>query len=999
MSIVTKIIGTLNGVFGITRVAKCTQMGVAPVTVDALADVQITATAATQKALVVQAAAAQSANIMEWQKSDGTVLASMNSVGDVTYNDGLIVSGGLVSLNASSNFNTVVNTGTSTGTVSIGNSVSGALVVASGAASTLTVTGASLTISTATSGTFALTSAGALNLSQAAASTWTGTGGMTYSGGAMSINASSNFNTTLNTGTSTGTVGIGNSLAGALTIASGASSTLTITGGSFTTATTGANNIALNPGAGGAVTMAPTAVAAGAQTLLVTPPAHTAVVAEVVDVQVAAHTQAITGSYATDREVVIGAKTFSGAFTVTTAAGLQVNGPLPGTSTLTNTIGIDVPTWVTNGTTASGIRIAAPSGATANWALNVTSGGITVAGASTIAGLLTASAGATVSGAATAINASSNFNTTINTGTSTGTVGIGNSLAGALALASGAASSFTVTGAALTLQTLTSGAIVANSVGAFTLTSGAASTWAATGGITISVGLVTMSAGLAVTGAASSINASSNFNTSINTGTSTGVVGIGNSGAGAVTVASGAASSFTVTGGSLTLQTLTSGAIVANSVGAITLTSASASTWAATGGITISVGLVTMSAGLAVTGAASSINASSNFNTSINTGTSTGTVGIGNSLAGALTIASGASSTLTITGGAWTMATTGANNIALNPGAGGAVTIAPTTVAGGANALTVTPAAHTAVVAEVIDVNQAAHTLAITGSYATQRSAVIGATTFSGAFTVTTAIALQVNGAIPGSSTLTNTVGIDVPTWATNGTTASGLRIAAPTGAATNWAINVTSGNVAVGAGLKLATGQIDNNAAAAALTVTTTSAQSLILGTNSTTRYTVDSNGIMTAGAAAWIQNTSGEGALSVAFTRADATLTATNLSYTVIAGRSYRIYGVLQVSNSTTTEGVQIDFNGGSATATTFFMAATMVGTNVAVSQVSVSLAGVINYSTVTGTDYIILHGYLKVANAGTLILRAAENTTAAGTMTMGAGSWIALEDTVRL
>ncbi len=147
------------------------------------------------------------------------------------------------------------------------------------------------------------------------------------------------------------------------------------------------------------------------------------------------------------------------------------------------------------------------------------------------------------------------------------------------------------------------------------------------------------------------------------------------------------------------------------------------------------------------------------------------------------------------------------------------------------------------------------------------------------------------------------------------------------------------------------------------------------------------------------WYQNTAGEACLSAPFTNNTATLAVTNLSRTVKAGRSYRIEGILQVSNSTGTEGAQIAFDGGNATATTFFMSASMVGTNVAGAQVSTSLAGVINYTTVTGTDYIILRGFLKANAGGTIIVRAAENTTAAGTLTIGAGSWIALYDTVPL
>lgn len=152
-------------------------------------------------------------------------------------------------------------------------------------------------------------------------------------------------------------------------------------------------------------------------------------------------------------------------------------------------------------------------------------------------------------------------------------------------------------------------------------------------------------------------------------------------------------------------------------------------------------------------------------------------------------------------------------------------------------------------------------------------------------------------------------------------------------------------------------------------------------------------------AGGAGWYQSTAGEACLASPFTNATAALAATNLSWNVKAGRSYRIHGVLQVSNSTPGEGIQFNFAGGSATATTFFATATINGTAVAGTLTSTTLAGVINWTSITGTDYITINGFLKVNAAGTLTLQAAENTHATGTLTIGAGSWIALFDTVPL
>lgn len=152
-------------------------------------------------------------------------------------------------------------------------------------------------------------------------------------------------------------------------------------------------------------------------------------------------------------------------------------------------------------------------------------------------------------------------------------------------------------------------------------------------------------------------------------------------------------------------------------------------------------------------------------------------------------------------------------------------------------------------------------------------------------------------------------------------------------------------------------------------------------------------------AGTDGWFQNRGGEGSLTAAFTNATTTMAATNLSYTVIAGRSYRIHGVLAIANSTAGHGIKLDFDGGAATATTFWATATVLsgGTAAAGTLTSTSLAGDINFTSVTGTVYVAIDGYLLVNGAGTFILRAAEDSTGGASASIAAGSWIALSDTV--
>jgi hypothetical protein len=104
-----------------------------------------------------------------------------------------------------------------------------------------------------------------------------------------------------------------------------------------------------------------------------------------------------------------------------------------------------------------------------------------------------------------------------------------------------------------------------------------------------------------------------------------------------------------------------------------------------TGTIT-SAGLLTGSAGAAISGATTDINANSNFDTNINTGTSTGAVTVGNGAAGAINVTSGAA--LGLTGGTATNINTTTGDITMQPagtgttanvqiGAGGVGSVTP----------------------------------------------------------------------------------------------------------------------------------------------------------------------------------------------------------------------------------------------------------------------------------------------------------------------------------
>jgi hypothetical protein len=132
---------------------------------------------------------------------------------------------------------------------------------------------------------------------------------------------------------------------------------------------------------------------------------------------------------------------------------------------------------------------------------------------------------------------------------------------------------------------------------------------------------------------------------------------------------------------------------------------------------------------------------------------------------------------------------------------------------------------------------------------------------------------------------------------------------------------------------------------------------------------------------------------------TNATATMAAmTGLSATLIAGRFYFISLAVKGVNSAATEGLQFDFNGGTATATAFWMGAGILasgGTDVIGANISTSLAGVINFTTFTGESVIIFEGFIQCNAGGTFIPRFAENSHTAGTATVRAGTNMVLLD----
>ena len=349
----------------------------------------------------------------------------------LTANLGITVVGAAVSLLDSSNFATSINGGTSTGSVTIGNTVAGAVNITSNAASTFSFTGGTfilgttsqaLTIRTVTSGTLTLLSAGILNHTSAGTATWT------HSGGAWALNSTSQ-DLTVRTLTS-GTLAI--TSAGAYNETAAAASTFV--------------NVANTASAWQITDGTASYYAIDTRTGVTTVLSHTFSAAAVSFASAAGSAYQLAG-------IAAHTLTLTGGIAVTGLDGLGLILATPTVTSASATTVTDASTLFITAPTAAGIG---PVTITRNWALQ-TAGHIgpdadntytlgvaalrwsTVFGvAGNFSGLITGTLGLTITGAVVSLNASSNFATNINTGTSTGAVNIGNSAAGIITIANSA---------------------------------------------------------------------------------------------------------------------------------------------------------------------------------------------------------------------------------------------------------------------------------------------------------------------------------------------------------------------------------------------------------------------------------------------------------------------------------------------------------------------------------------------------------------------------------
>lgn len=177
-------------------------------------------------------------------------------------------------------------------------------------------------------------------------------------------------------------------------------------------------------------------------------------------------------------------------------------------------------------------------------------------------------------------------------------------------------------------------------------------------------------------------------------------------------------------------------------------------------------------------------------------------------------------------------------------------------------------------------------------------------------------------------------------------------------------------------------------------------SANSTVSGANDTAVYRVAVGVVGSSRDAGttkdWFQDSAGSLALVSPFTDNTGTLAATTFSFPVISGRTYKIFGYIAGNNTTGTEGIQFAFDGGAASASAFLVDVESLGLGTVV--LGTSQASALN-TPLTATTFINgrlrVTGYLVASSTGTIIMRAAEVSHAAGTLTINAGSWITFAD----
>jgi len=458
-------------------------------------------------------------------------------------------------------------------------------------------------------------------------------------------------------------------------------------------------------------------------------------------------------------------------------------------------------------------------------------------------------------------------------------------------------------------------------------------------------GLLTANLGLTVTGAAASLNASSNFATNINNGTSTGAVNIGN-GTNTTITENG---NYTLNGSNGTATTnigtgTTTGAIqiggtgaqnitVGQSTATNTVTIASASPSAATQTVNIGNGSAATSGGVAVNIGNGTPGASTTNTIAIgNGGSTTGTVGV--------TIGSNAAAahTTTIEGG------NSAGAIAINPNAAGSVSMGTTETGG---AVTIGGTSETG----TITVGQSTSTNTVTIASGSPSSAIQTINIGNGSAATSGGVSVGIGNGTPGAGT-TNTIaignggsttGTDMITIGSNTAAAhtttieggnSAGAIAINPNAAGSVSIGTTETGGAVTIGGTSETGTITVGQSTATNTVTiangtstgtqtinigngggTSGTDVIIIGSNAAAAHTTNIEGGNSAGAIAINPNAAGSVSIGTTETGGAVTIGGTSETGAITLGQSTGTNTVTIASGSPSSATQTVNIGNGAA------------------------------------------------------------------------------------
>lgn len=141
---------------------------------------------------------------------------------------------------------------------------------------------------------------------------------------------------------------------------------------------------------------------------------------------------------------------------------------------------------------------------------------------------------------------------------------------------------------------------------------------------------------------------------------------------------------------------------------------------------------------------------------------------------------------------------------------------------------------------------------------------------------------------------------------------------------------------------------------------------------------------------------NFAGQSRVNANVTNATTTMAnITGLTSTLVSGKKYAGCLVLFAGDSVAADGLKVDFDGGTATMTSFSAQTKIYGTTLLTSTNTTAIATDILAATMTGVGSVEVVFAFVANGAGTFIPRFAKNSNTTGTATVYLNSYMILED----